>query len=195
MEAKNIRKKDENKKEAIFEATISLLNEIGFYQISMSKIAKRAGVSVATIYVYFDDKDDMIRKLYLDVKNRVVSFAVKDLDIQKSIKENIEYSTRKLLDFIIEHKGYFLFVEQFLNSPLIQNLSIEDNVAEAGVFFKLFEMGKRDGVLKQVDDTLLMSFCYYPIMQLAKSYFEGNIDLSETVIKSILKMGWDAIRA
>ena len=127
-----MRKKDDNKKEAIFEATISLLNEIGFYQISMSKIAKRAGVSVATIYVYFDDKDDMIRKLYLDVKNRVVSFAVKDFDTKKSIRENIEYSTRKLLDFIIEHKEYFLFVEQFLNSPLIQNLSIEDNVAEIG---------------------------------------------------------------
>ena len=31
--------------EAIFQATIQLLNEIGFSEISMSKIAKRANVS------------------------------------------------------------------------------------------------------------------------------------------------------
>jgi len=38
-----VRVKDENKKEAIFEATISLLNEIGFANLSMSEIAKKAG--------------------------------------------------------------------------------------------------------------------------------------------------------
>ena len=191
----SMRRKDDNKKEAIFEATISLLNEIGFYQISMSKIAKRAGVSVATIYVYFEDKDDMIRKLYFDVKNKFVSFTVQDLDVKKSVQQNIDYSIRKMLDFIIKHKEYFLFIEQFLNSPLIQNLSIEDNVDNIGAFFKIFEMGKKDGVLKQVDDVLLMSFCYYPVVQLAKSYFGGNIELSENVIQSIISMGWDAIRA
>ena len=190
-----MRRKDDNKKEAIFEATISLLNEVGFYQISMSKIAKRAGVSVATIYVYFEDKDDMIRKLYLDVKNRFISFAVQDLDTEKSTQQNIEYSIRKMLDFIINHKEEFLFIEQFLNSPLVKNLSIEENVEDIGLFYKIFEVGKRDGALKQVDDVLLMGFCYYPVVQFVKSYFEGSIELSETVIKSIISMSWDAIRA
>jgi len=190
-----MRRKDDNKKEAIFEATISLLNEIGFYQISMSKIAKRAGVSVATIYVYFEDKDDMIRKLYLDVKNKFVSFAIQDLDEKKSTEQNVEYFIRKMLDFILKHKEYFLFIEQFLNSPLVKNLSIEENIEDIGAFYKIFEKGKKDGVLKQVDDALLMSFCYYPVVQLAKAYFNGSIELSETVIKAIILMGWDAIRA
>jgi hypothetical protein len=39
---RNMRTKDDSKKEAIFEATIGLLNEIGFANISMSKIAKSA---------------------------------------------------------------------------------------------------------------------------------------------------------
>ena len=40
--------KDENKKAAITEAIIGLINEIGFANISMSKIAKAAGISAVT---------------------------------------------------------------------------------------------------------------------------------------------------
>ncbi|MFN0223999.1 TetR/AcrR family transcriptional regulator [Paenibacillus sp. KR2-11] len=52
----------------MFKATIQLLNEIGFSDISMSKIAKRAHVSPSTIYVYFENKEDMLSKLYSNGK-------------------------------------------------------------------------------------------------------------------------------
>ena len=45
--------KDESKKAAITKAIIDLLNEIGFANISMSKIAKATGLSAATLYVYY----------------------------------------------------------------------------------------------------------------------------------------------
>ena len=53
--------KDDNKKNAITKAVISLSNEIGFSNVSMSKIAKRAGVSSSTLYVYYENKDDMFK--------------------------------------------------------------------------------------------------------------------------------------
>lgn len=190
-----MRRKDENKKEAIFEATISLLNEIGFYQISMSKIAKRAGVSAATIYVYFEDKDDMIRKLYLDVKNKFCSAVVQNLDVKRSIQQNFEYLMRRTMDYIIENKEYFLFLEQFSNSPLVRNLCVEDKVEAIKIFSMLMERGKKEGILKQVDDILLMNFCYYPVAQIAKTYFEGSIELTEDVVQSVIDMSWDALRA
>ena len=45
-----MRMKDENKKTAITKAIIGLINEIGFANISMSKIAKATGISAATLY-------------------------------------------------------------------------------------------------------------------------------------------------
>lgn len=190
-----MRRKDDNKKEAIFEATISLLNEIGFYQISMSKIAKRAEVSVATIYVYFEDKDDMIRKLYLSVKGKFSSAVIQTFDDKKSVQENIECVMRKILDFIIGHKEYFLFLEQFSNSPLVQNLFVENKMDVISSFSKIIDKGKKEGVLKQVDNALFISFSYYPIAQLAKFYFDGRIELTETVIQAVIDMSWDALRA
>jgi AcrR family transcriptional regulator len=193
----NMRKKDESKKEAIFEATISLLNEIGFYQISMSKIAKRAGVSSATIYVYFENKDDMIRKLYLDVNAKFGSFLVQTLDDKKSVKQNIEAILRRTFDFIVKNKDYYLFLEQFSNSPLVQNFCVENmNTIEAiGAITKIYERGKKEGVLKQVDSSLLMEFTYSPIAQLAKSHLAGNIKLTEKKLQSVVEMSWNAIQA
>ncbi|MEF7442026.1 TetR family transcriptional regulator [Paenibacillus lautus] len=40
-----MRYRDDNKVEAIFDATVQLINEIGFSDTSISKIANRASVS------------------------------------------------------------------------------------------------------------------------------------------------------
>ena len=48
--------KDETKKQAITKAVIRLINEVGFANISMSKIAKTTGISAATLYVYYENK-------------------------------------------------------------------------------------------------------------------------------------------
>lgn len=74
-----MRMKDDNKKNAITKAVISLSNEIGFSNVSMSKIAKRAGVSSSTLYVYYENKDDMFNKVYADVKSKCTRNVQKDL--------------------------------------------------------------------------------------------------------------------
>ena len=51
-----MRHKDDSKREAISNAAIELITTIGFANTSMSKIAKAANVSPATIYVYFEKK-------------------------------------------------------------------------------------------------------------------------------------------
>ena len=54
-----MRYKDEAKQDAIIEATVKLVNQIGFAATSTSKIAKKANVSSATIYIYYKNKEDL----------------------------------------------------------------------------------------------------------------------------------------
>ena len=51
-----------DKKNAVLGATLTLVNEGGFKSASMSKIAKMAYVSPATIYLYFENKQDLINQ-------------------------------------------------------------------------------------------------------------------------------------
>ena len=74
-----MRMKDETKKQAITKAVIRLINEVGFANISMSKIAKTTGISAATLYVYYENKEDMFRKVYTEVKIRMEQECARDI--------------------------------------------------------------------------------------------------------------------
>lgn len=55
---------------AILDATAELLVRDGYAKTSTNRIAKRAGVSIGSLYHYFDDKNGIIRALVERVKER-----------------------------------------------------------------------------------------------------------------------------
>ncbi len=189
---KNMRIKDDNKKDAIFEATIELLNEIGFANISMSKIGKRAGVSASTLYVYFENKEDMLKKVYLDVKKKLFTAMFHGIQEVTPTRLAVELLVRNVLTFVPENKQYFLFLEQFSNSPLVGNMD------DLNLLFQplsnVFEQGIRQGELKPVDVDLLMTYLSHSIVQVAKVYLKRNIHLTEADIQKIIQISWDAVK-
>ena len=66
-----MRVRDEDKIPRIYKAAIKVINRDGFEGSAISKIASEAGVSPATIYLYFENKEDMIKKLFIHVKERM----------------------------------------------------------------------------------------------------------------------------
>ncbi|WP_379129522.1 TetR/AcrR family transcriptional regulator [Paenibacillus sp. sgz500958] len=189
-----MRRKDDNKNEAIFEATIGLLNEIGFSEISMSKIAKRAGVSSATIYVYFENKEDMLAKLYVRVKDKMSRQMIYKIDDSMPAREVCEKFMRNSLQFILENKDYFMFLEQFSTSPLIDKLCLEDTMTMFMPLHALIRKGQERGELKTLEPVYLLTYCYIPVTQLAKAHFKGQFEANEEHVRQIIEMSWDAIR-
>jgi len=190
-----MRHKDDNKNEAIFEATIQLLNEIGFSEISMSKIAKRAKVSSATIYVYFENKEDMLGKLYVKVKEKMSRQMIYEIDDTLPSQVVCERFMRNSLRFILENKDYFLFLDQFSTSPLMDKLCLEDTSSMFASLHEIIEKGKRNGELKSLETTFLLTYCYFPVTQLARAHFKNQFEANEEHLRQIIKMSWDAIRA
>jgi AcrR family transcriptional regulator len=190
-----MRHKDENKNEAIFQATIQLLNEIGFSDISMSKIAKRANVSPSTIYVYFKNKEDMLGKLYTNVKQKMSAQILAGIDDTIPVKIAFERVLRNQIEFIFNHKEEFLFLEQFSNSPLIQNLCLEDPSWMFHPLFELVDRGRDQKLLKECDTMLLLVLIHAPVSALVKQHFNGEFELNEKNIRDMIQMSWDAIKA
>lgn len=189
-----MRHKDENKSEAIFKATISLLNEIGFSDISMSKIAKRANVSSATIYVYFENKEDLLAKLYLNVKEKMGRIVTQGITGTLLPQEACERFMRNSMQFILENKDEFLFLDQFSTSPLLAKLHLGNFDTIFAPLYACIEDGKKAGVLKPFETTLLLSYCYIPVTALGKAHFSGQYEASEENLQYIIRMSWDAIR-
>jgi len=59
-----MRKKEGNKEADILSAAINVFAEMGFYDAKISKIAEQAKVSIGSIYVYYENKDDILFKIF-----------------------------------------------------------------------------------------------------------------------------------
>ncbi|MNN58871.1 Bacterial regulatory protein, tetR family [compost metagenome] len=161
----------------------------------MSKIAKKAGVSASTIYVYFENKEDMLNKLYLSIKKDMSLEVFYNYDDSMPLKTVFELALGRYINFILTHKDEFLFLEQFANSPLLDKLSQKEGLELFEPLFNLLEKGKSQNVFKQVDTSLLHMFMFNPVMQYVKEYYGGRLELKQESLDEIVQMTWDAIKA
>jgi TetR/AcrR family transcriptional repressor of multidrug resistance operon len=62
-----MRTRDTNKEEIVKQKAIEMLVSQGVEGFGMNRLAKESGVSVATLYIYYSDKEDLIRKIGIDI--------------------------------------------------------------------------------------------------------------------------------
>lgn len=89
--------------EVILEATARVLVEDGYARLSTNRVAKRAGVSIGTLYQYFGDKDALVASLAERVARAQVSAFVDAL--QQIDDEPLEQAVHSLVRGIISAKG------------------------------------------------------------------------------------------
>lgn len=188
-----MRLQDENKKEAIFEASIKLVNEIGFVSASVAKIAKEAGVSPATLYIYHKNKEELLVAIYVELKRRLSEAILDGYDKNLEIKETMRGIWYKSFDFAEKHPDYMMFTEQFSNSPFSEKVDKEKVNKYFAPFLELFQKGIKEKILKDVPIEILGIFGFYPILILTNkklcNVFSTNDDLSAISFE----MAWDAI--
>lgn len=98
---RNLQSAAENK---ILKAASTLFTKKGYFNVNIAKIAREAGVSKASIYNYFQGKDDILKKLiesHFDTTSRLN----KKLTGKEMIKDFIDNSVNSL-----EHHSGFLKV-------------------------------------------------------------------------------------
>lgn len=106
-----------DKREAILQAMLELVAERGFHDAPMSLVAKRAGASAGIIYHYFPGKDELIRALYLHVKEKMGKVL---LEGQIAGMPPAQAFTRVWMNayrFYRTHQQEVKFLDQYENSP------------------------------------------------------------------------------
>jgi AcrR family transcriptional regulator len=188
----NVRHKDDTKQQAISDAAIELITANGFADTSMSKIAKAANVSPATIYVYFANKEELINKIYLFVKQEMSTELLKGVKKNLSVAEAFQIIWKNFYNYALANPVRFAFTEQFANSPLVESCK-----AESMNYFQplhaLFLRGKEEKIFKDISLEIFIAFTFAPLTGLIKEHFGGVIDLDETALATTFEIAWDAV--
>ena len=82
-----MRVKKEQKRQAIVDAAFEVFSELGFEQASMSEIAARAGGTKATLYSYFQSKEEMFAEFMTAAAQQEVSAAFAVLKTSMPVRD------------------------------------------------------------------------------------------------------------
>jgi TetR/AcrR family transcriptional regulator, multidrug resistance operon repressor len=188
-----VRIKDQSKEKAIFDAAISLITANGFADTSMSKIAKTAGVSPATIYIYFQNKEDMLNKTFTYVKREMAAALAGGLKPEYSVKKAFKVIWNNFYEYALENSVKFAFSEQFANSPLVDRIRKEEGLSYFEPLFEWLERGKRERVFKDLPAEVFTAFAFAPLVSLVKHHFCGDVVLDAKTLKSVYDLTWQVL--
>ena len=189
-----MRIRDESKQEAIIDATVKLVNEIGFVASSVSKIAKKAGVSPATLYIYYENKEDLLVSTYVDIKKKVSQGVLKDFEPTLPIRDILKKFWLNTFDYISHHSEYFQFTEQFANSPYSTLVIKEEVEKQFQPMMQVLQRGIEQKIIKDVSFEILSAFVFYPITILSNSRLCQDFQITRENIDTTFGMAWDAIK-
>ena len=189
-----MRLKDETKIEAIYRATLTLVKERGLAGITMSDISKAANIGTGTLYIYFKNKDELIKALFIECRQKSVQQYFSGIDPEAPFEERIH----KMFTNIIHYKMKFFevsaFLEQSYHSPFVCITDLKKKQKALDPLFQLVEDGIRLKKLKNIGADLIVSYMFGIIHEIVKKSYFSNKKFSAETIEELYTLFWDGVR-
>jgi AcrR family transcriptional regulator len=189
-----VKPKDEAKTDEIFDATLQLVKEHGLSGITMSMIAKKAGLATGTVYTYFENKEQLILQLFDKCFHNYATDYFAGFDPEAPFKVAFTTIWMNMVRHSVAKFSELIFIEQCFHSPFI---SEETRKASKDLFQPwrdLLERGKKEKLIKQLDTVWLMIYIRGPIREMVKYAEYNKVKITKEFIEHMFSMCWDGIK-
>tara|TARA_R110001606_G_scaffold8892_4_gene39057 strand:+ start:283 stop:861 length:579 start_codon:yes stop_codon:yes gene_type:complete len=183
-----------DKKKALVKATIELVNNNGFHATPMSKIAKMANVSPATIYLYFENKQDLLNQTYIEVKAAYTQYAFETYEDSMTVEAGFELIWKRIANFKLHECENAMFLAQCDNTPIIDEASRQEGIIHLQPLLDLWTRGKKEGIIKPISEYLLYAYAINPLSFLMMTQNRGAFTLDKSHIEEAYEAAWDSIK-
>ncbi len=163
-----MREKDNNKAIAIRKCAIKMIVDEGFAGISIRKVAEKANICPASIYTYFRDKQDMLDKLYLEIFNETNRASIQMFSPEMSLEKGLKTLWLNRFRYSIENPYEAMFLDQFINSPLVHSVTSEENHLHKDMMKAFYYHAIEHNELKKIPVKVYWSIAFYPLFQMIK---------------------------
>jgi AcrR family transcriptional regulator len=175
-----MRTRDANKENSIREQAIRMVVKEGLDGFSMQKLAKAAGVSPATLYIYYKDRDDLINQIATEISLRLMESSLRGIHPKMSFADGMQVQWKNRLKFYLEHQLEIEFVEQIRYSPLYENIRqvIREKFGDTLGTFVMNAINR--GELVPLPFEVYWAVAFAPLYQLIKFHSQGRSHANDT---------------
>src|SRR6201999_785260 len=136
-------------KDSIKRAAQELFRKFGYHKTSVNEIAKKAKIAKATIYKYFDSKEDVLHTLLMDYirvsVDELILTNTPDMDEETQLSNLIMKTCRLSYTICNEFIGWDFIRESTNSQEFLKNLSNELEELLVQAFSQLNGMRKHEG--------------------------------------------------
>lgn len=184
-----------DKKEEILKAALKLFVEFGFHATPTSKIAKEAGVANGTLFHYFKTKEELILALYTESKTKLNAFMYKDIPGDKPLETVFKTIYTNTIEWALEHKEEFYFIQQFSTSPFYSLISIDEIAKQAKPHLDFLQAGIKAAALKPLPVDMLYTMINSHIAGITQYISNGSFSAQKQkqIINESFALLWDML--
>ena len=171
-----MRIRDIDKENLVIEIAIDQIVRDGFQGFSMNKLAKACSISVATLYIYYKDKDDLIQKIGAKVALKFLGGTIKDFSPDMSFEAGLWKQWENRAAFTMKYPKEVAFFEIIKHSP--HSEAILDSIKEFSDFRAIMKQfidnGLKNKELIPMSFEAFWSIAYGPLYTLLNFHTEGK---------------------
>lgn len=186
--------KDEKKLEAVVAATCQLAAERGLFGLTLTEIAKAAGIGTSTLYVYFEDKEELFNEVYRRAKLEAMAVYGSAIDPTAPLKSRVRTVWQNMLDHRLRSHNQASFMEQFVGSSFMNDESraFVDRLGTG--LMQMVAEGQKAEILKAVPAPILSSFFIGSVRETARMIRAAAVPDTEETRALAFQLCWDGIR-
>jgi len=166
-----MRTRDVIKMELVRTEAMGLLVKEGLEGFSMNKLSRRCNISVATLYIYYKDKEDLLLQLSLAEFRNLNDAMLKDFDPSVSFEAGLRKQWENRSAYMLAHPMEMALLEQ------LRGTEYEDRALASMQDFKaamteFVTSAVRNGELEEMPVEVFWSLAYGPLYTLLR--FNGS---------------------
>jgi TetR/AcrR family transcriptional regulator, multidrug resistance operon repressor len=190
-----MRSKDNSKEIVILKTALAMINIEGLSGLKMSDLAKQAGLATGTLYIYFQNKEAIIKRLFTYIVEQVSLDVMRGVTPDITLKEKIRYVCLNYLYELIAYPDYKVFVEQFLRSPYSKQEDKEMLAISTYLepVIHLIKGGSEQGILKETDPFVLIELSRGGLENYAQQLINTETELTDAGFEMVFEFIWDGI--
>lgn len=189
-----MKKKDMNKKNKIQDAVAEIILAEGPAAVSTTKVAKKVGIAQSNVYLYFQNKQELIDSLYRREINRIINSADIELltDQEIDISKRIKIYIQQVFDYSLANPKSLTLIQEVksLNGQGMEiGLGQQENFVK-----KLLNEAVENSIIKPLPISLHMSLVFSVIHTHTNNVAQGVYPADQYEFADIYQFIWDGMR-
>lgn len=198
-----MRPKNLEKEEAIRTIALQIIAEEGLENLTMQKLAKAANISPRTIYIKYDNKEDLLVKLFIEeVLGAYEQAVLKDFRFDMDFAEGVKKLWLNGFEYFKNNRHAFALMQYGKSSPLLNKAYQKKNIKQGDYFgpiIRFLEHHAAAGTIRDFHQDIQRALLFSPLIDLMSEYFdyqerpeqiiteETILQCCDSVIKGMLK--------